>query len=150
MAMPILRPPAASIPIFASASSKRAWTSSVSLLPRSSARPWPELPSEMPSQKGLYGLRLAAHDFFKLPHKAKRETGKPRDIRKERPLTQNGTPPKRASAGKRRRPGAQSKKRQAHQAFAVFEPCGGISDAVVTRWGFEPQTHCLKGSCSTD
>ena len=49
-----------------------------------------------------------------------------------------GTPPKRASMGKRRRPGAQSKKRQAQQAFAVSEPCGGISDAVVRAAGLEP------------
>ncbi len=38
-----------------------------------------------------------------------------------------GTPPKRASVGKRRRPEAQSKKRQAQQAFAVSEPCVGIT-----------------------
>ncbi len=53
-----------------------------------------------------------------------------------------GTPPKRASVGRRRRPEAQSKKRQAQQAFAVSEPCEGISKqgphrspAQRVRWG---------------
>ena len=52
------------------------------------------------------------------------------------------------SIRKRRRPEAQPKKNQPPKATGFSEPCAGCAD-VVTRWRFELQTHCLKGSCST-
>ena len=52
----------------------------------------------------------------------------------QRLMRENGAPPKRASAGRRRRPEAQTKKNQTPKATGFSEPCAGCAD-VVTRRG---------------
>ena len=70
---------------------------------------------------------------------------------KKIPTLESVTKSKPSAAGsiwKRRRPEAQTKKNQPPKATGFSQPCAGCAD-VVTRWRFELQTHCLKGSCST-
>ena len=60
-----------------------------------------------------------------------------------------GAPSKRASMGKRRKDGAQPKKRREPEAFDVSEPCGVHSDEVAGMAGLEPTNARVKVWCLT-
>ena len=100
-----------------------------------------------PSKAGRVGKRrkeAADMEFSRLLRKPRKRNGaaffrRGRVVQKrcQLPGRKMGSPSKQASMGKRRRPGAQPKKKQTQQAPAFSEPCGEISDVVPVA-GVEP------------